>query len=623
MVSLRIRVIIGAILLVAVISGTVFYLTAIQYHRLMEGELAVSISRHGRLAVGLWADRMPVSRIATYLLEDSTIIAVKFHPKSGETVSFTSDGSARTHGRFSEFQHHLDELSGPIVEIGEASGILHREGHLLLAGAEGEPGRIELLFSTEVVNREVARLVGFGNRVIAAVVLLAAVGIFLIDRRLRRVVRRLIATASTIAEGKLDVKVDIRTGDALEELSEGFNRLANSLARRREEINLAHEQLNRIIKTQTQDLRAERDRLSLILDNLPFAFILFDEDQQIIAASSAFQRMDGVLRDHGGTRECSCKLMTADGDCVVERARRSGGAIVGRQVRSTIDGEEKVFEHSAFPIGENNRIAGWLESVMDVTTRVSQHERLIRAERMSAVGEMASIIAHEIRNRLTSAKLLLHIETETDNLTQTQREHLQHAVESVHGMEMMVEDLLAFSRPDPLNLEAVEVDGLIESIIARIRPIAAEEGVSVECSGPVDRSVADLDYEKTHQAVTNLLLNAIQASGPGGRTRLTVSWDSREHARTDQTPQSAEPANTISERTGSLCFLIDDTGPGVAVELREKIFQPFQTTKPSGTGLGLAMVKQLAKSYGGSVSVRDSSLGGAKFTLSIPTMRKM
>lgn len=626
-ISLRIKVISGVVLLVGLITSSVYYLTAIRFHRMMEGAIAVQQSKLTEIIADIWEKGMPVTEIADLFKNDSSILKITFYPTDGREILFELGLSDTIHQQSQEFHHDFEDQHSLVREVGKAEGILHLTGHNLLHVAESKFGRVEVLINTKTFNVRIAELIRLGNWVIVLTIFLAGLSVFIIDYRLRQVVEKMISTAKEIASGKMIQQLDIRTGDALEELSDGFNNLAKNLSLREAEVQQAQNELNEIIAAQTSELRQERDRLSRILDNIPSAFILFDNNLRVIAVSSAVSELKQIIPHSIEGSSCSCSFNEdVEQECIIQRAFRETKAIIGRQRRTIIDGKDKIHEHSVFPVKEGENIVGWLETITDVTDQVHHQARLVNAERMSAVGEMAAVLAHEIRNRLTSVKLLLQIDTEAENLTKTQWDHLNQVVTSVNGMERMVEDLLRFARPSPVNKKPVKLVELIRMVRQRIEPFARESNIHLELLNLARDTSAELDAEKINQALINLLLNAIQSTDRDGTVRMAMFWsersDDEEYLSLEVQIEDHQLKKMSSSNTKSfLFFTIDDTGHGVPVEMSMKIFEPFFTTKPRGTGIGLATVKQIAKDHGGYVSLDESPLKGARFVMAVQTER--
>lgn len=225
---------------------------------------------------------------------------------------------------------------------------------------------------------------------------------------------------------------------------------------------------------------------------------------------------------------------------------------------------------------------------------------LIDRERLAALGELSASIAHEVRNPLGvifnsmgSLRRILRPEGDAALL-------FGIVEEEADRLNRMVGDLLDYSRPIQLSLQPVQLRGLIDEAIDAARQQAGPPAESIQTTVKVGQAVATIraDPRLLRQALVNLVLNAVQAMPRGGR--LTI--DAR---RGDL---KGFPAADIA---------IADTGPGVPAEARSRIWQPFFTTKATGTGLGLAVVKRIVDGHGGSI-VLSRADAGAEFRLYLP-----
>jgi signal transduction histidine kinase len=159
-----------------------------------------------------------------------------------------------------------------------------------------------------------------------------------------------------------------------------------------------------------------------------------------------------------------------------------------------------------------------------------------------------------------------------------------------------VTQLLSFARKESAAEQPLSVDELLHSVVDLFRANAREQGVDLECVIESDARLAGKCVSALRDAVSNLLLNALQSTPSGGQVKLTAS-----------------AAN------GDLLITVVDTGAGVPVELRERIWEPFFTTKQRGTGLGLAIVRKRVQEVGGSASLGGPRNGrGAVFHLRVP-----
>ena len=229
---------------------------------------------------------------------------------------------------------------------------------------------------------------------------------------------------------------------------------------------------------------------------------------------------------------------------------------------------------------------------------------LVVHERLAALGELSAVIAHEVRNPLAvifnSLGALRKLAPPTDDA----RVLLDIVGEEASRLNRIVAALLDFVRPYSSHPRPASVEGLVRSAIAgALRSIPTDVTIDTEIVSPgVDLL---LDETMIQQALSNLIVNAIQATPAGGRILV----------RTHLIESRAE-YGTLKR---SLMFEVTDEGPGIDPADVPRLFQPFYTTKPTGTGLGLAVVRRIAEALGGSVNARCAETRGAVFTLSLPT----
>ena len=223
--------------------------------------------------------------------------------------------------------------------------------------------------------------------------------------------------------------------------------------------------------------------------------------------------------------------------------------------------------------------------------------QLERRKRLAALGEMAAGVAHEVRNPLGGILLsatMLESDLRTMPASRKLAERISHAARTLDGV---VGDILAFASHAEPRRQSVDVDLLVHEAVELLKPGAGDRSVTVEKAEP--RAVAEADPVQLRRAVLNVVSNAMAAGGEQGRVWIHV----------DRVKADKEEMVRIS---------VSDDGPGVPAALRDRIFNPFFTTKDSGTGLGLAIVHGIVESHGGRIEVADREGGGAVFRLLIP-----
>jgi two-component system sensor histidine kinase PilS (NtrC family) len=244
------------------------------------------------------------------------------------------------------------------------------------------------------------------------------------------------------------------------------------------------------------------------------------------------------------------------------------------------------------PYGRRGEGGGVLIAFQDLTEVKALEEQLQRADRLAAVGRLASGLAHEIRNPLASISGSVQLLLEDEQVREEDRRLMRIVVKEADRLSLLLSDFLNFARPAPLQPETVDLTALLDELVSLLRASPQFEGVELVRSyhAPVRMKV---DPQKLHQVLWDVLVNAGEAVGGSGKVLIGVDAEARR-------------------------IVIEDSGPGVADEDRDKLFEPFFTTKDRGTGLGLANAYANIEAHDGRIFVEPSSLGGARFTIELP-----
>ncbi len=229
---------------------------------------------------------------------------------------------------------------------------------------------------------------------------------------------------------------------------------------------------------------------------------------------------------------------------------------------------------------------------------LESHRRVVRVESLAAVGTMSSAIVHEMRSPLSSIKINAQAVRERLQSDQEYAEINQITTRQIGRLESMLSNLLSYAKPLDLKLTSVNMEQVVQDVRETVNTELKNNSCSLVFSnGPGDKPFT-ADAEQIRIALTNLVLNAAQASPPESEILL--------HAKQDDAGG------------GNIQISVSDSGPGVADDLRDKIFKPFFTTRKAGTGLGLANVKKIIELHGGEVEVHNAEGKGAVFTIILP-----
>lgn len=225
--------------------------------------------------------------------------------------------------------------------------------------------------------------------------------------------------------------------------------------------------------------------------------------------------------------------------------------------------------------------------------RERAQRRLAQQERLSSLGEMSAVLAHEIRNPLASLKGHAQLLAEKTGDDHPEARKVRRIVDEAARLEKLTTDLLSFVRSG--TLERAPTDPL--ALVDEVREELGDERIRVD-GRDAPRSWS-LDAARLHQVLSNLLRNALQASPEDGRVEVTVSGGR-------------------SAKGSELRIAVRDHGPGLPAGREQEIFEPFVTHRTRGTGLGLAVARRIVELHGGTLAGRNHPGGGAAFEIRIP-----
>jgi two-component system sensor histidine kinase HydH len=223
---------------------------------------------------------------------------------------------------------------------------------------------------------------------------------------------------------------------------------------------------------------------------------------------------------------------------------------------------------------------------------------VLHRERLSALGNLAATVAHEIRNPLNAISMglqRLKVEFEpTDDQEQYSRV-TELMLGEVHRLNSIVEQFLSLARPLKIKPEALRVQAVLNELATLVEGEAQQSKVQIRVVAPPTLPPLKADREYLRQTLLNLILNGLQAMPKGGTLTLK--------------------ANTSN---GNFLISVTDTGIGIAPENRRRIFEPYFTTKAKGSGLGLAIARRIIEAHGGKITVTNEAGGGCRFLISLP-----
>lgn len=362
------------------------------------------------------------------------------------------------------------------------------------------------------------------------------------------------------------------------------------------------EEKNRLLERGIEEQRRWMVFLTTILERIPGGILVLDPGRRLLASNGNAERLLGLPRSPDPGSPLASLGPTA---AAVDTAAVGGGT---RTLKVGASPEETCFlTVTETRLPESGGTSwGHLLVLEDVTESRRVADRSEQSRRLASMGELASHLAHEIRNPLTACRFYLAMAQQ--DLAGGQRDGIVHHLEKIDGvlgtLESTVSNMLGFIRHHRPSPSSFDPESLVRECLDVAAPLARECRVAVRVENRLPKEPVVSDPALLRQAFLNLIVNAIQsARRTEGSVTISISRQG--------------PRSEVEERPYR-CFAFADTGPGIPEEILPRIFDPFFSTRRDGTGLGLTIVQSIVHALGGFVEVDSRPGEGARFRLLVP-----
>lgn len=437
--------------------------------------------------------------------------------------------------------------------------------------------------------------------------LVAACAAAVVARRISRPVQELANGAVAIARGELNQRIEPATDDEIGHLAAAFNHMAAELARQHAALESANTELRRGLE-ELADLKGYTDN---ILASLTNGIVTVDLEGRVVTLNPAAELLTGFFAGEVAGRYCTeVFAQTPDLAELLMETLANRTPVLGTTLTLRRRGGRGLpVELSVSPLrGSEGKELGVIGVFRDLTRVRHLEERLRRSDRLAAVGELAAALAHEIKNPLTSLLTFSRRLTrafEDSDFRQKFQTVVPRELERINGI---VEGLLELARPARLTFKPVRVSTLLERAVELYGTRIETQRIQVQRDYARDLPVIWADQEALYQALVNLVTNALDAMPAGGVLVLRTGW--------------SDGDTVTAGRAGGrrVAIEVEDSGVGIPPAVIDRVFNPFFSTKESGTGLGLALTHKIVEDHGGSIDVRSTPGTGTTFRLVLAVM---
>ena len=614
--SLRTRLLLGTLLIIAVVMTAVMLVV----ERRQRTAIVDEVQRRGEvLARGLAATAQAPLLLYNFTALEQNVAQAAAEDDVPYAIVLDADGRVAAHSERPErvglllhgaLDRKAAEATGPLVqeavtETGE--GIYDFAVPIVVGQQKWGTARIGVskLRMEQLIRRTRWELGGLT----AAMLVVGGLAAALVARRISRPVQQLAAGAAAVSRGELDLQIAPTTDDEIGDLAIAFNHMTAQLRQQHGALEDANSQLRRRLE-ELADLKSYTDN---VLASMTNGLITVDLDGRVVTLNPAAELMTGFFAGEATGRYCTDVFAGTPqlGEILMEtiasRTAYPGMPVTMRRR----NGRTLTVEISAAPLkGGEGKDLGVIAVMRDLTVVRELENRLRRSDRLAALGTLAAGLAHEIKNPLTSlVTFSRHLSRRFDD--QAFREKFQavvpHELQRINGI---VEQLLELARPSRLSFAAVRLPALLERVVDLCAHELDGRGVRLTREYARDLPAIWADADALHQSIVNLVRNALDAMPHGGRLVLRVGWAGTE---------DIVVAGTRSPSAGRRVQIeIEDSGVGIAPDAADRVFNPFFSTKETGTGLGLALTHKIIEDHGGVIDFRAASSGGTIFRIALP-----
>ena len=360
--------------------------------------------------------------------------------------------------------------------------------------------------------------------------------------------------------------------------------------------------MNRVIKN-------NENIQDIALRYLNDGVFIFDKERKIVLFNPACEQIVGFSMEEITENESNCfdifKCHSSDGECLaicpgLDLFDEKRTKIAREYLINTKEGKQKRVITNYSIIKDDNNMIEYVVGVMrDITEEKMFNEELVRSKTLSTLGQYSNELAHEIKNPLNAINIQMSLlEREIGKHDLGTGEELADVVkvvkEEISRLNKLAKDCLSFSKSGDLERTEEGIGQIFEELLSLITPHADLNGVNIYLTMTGSCPQILVDRDKLKQAFLNLILNAIEAMTGGGSIAINVS-----------------------KKDSYLNISIKDTGPGIPDEQHDKVFDLFYSTKSGGTGVGLAITKNIIHAHGGNIRF-EKLVEGAEFIIELP-----
>jgi len=351
-----------------------------------------------------------------------------------------------------------------------------------------------------------------------------------------------------------------------------------------------------------------------ILDSVNFGAILFDTKNRIHYLNESARQLLRLPDRKKAVNSLEDIFNKAELQKILNNIRKNPLPLTRQELHLQHKNIPDYFiGYSVYPLDEPDEDGKYIIVFSEISRSKRIQAEIIRMDRMASLGILSSGIAHEIRNPLAGIKAMAQTLEEEIAGNPTHREYVERILRQVNRLDNLLKAFFSYAKPKRPDPSAIHVKKIIMEVLPLFERKMRDENITVRQSYARDLYKVFVDANQIEQVFINLLINAFDAIK--GEGTVTIRAENAQHPQPFFDRRNRIPS-LFSDRY--IQITVSDTGTGIPEDIREKIFNPFFTTKSNGTGLGLSIVYQIIKEHGGQIEAKSWPGKGSEFTILLP-----
>jgi len=554
-------------------------------------------------------DYITLEQFANQAAQDPNILYVVVHDKEHNVAGYSNRPDLQGQSLTDETSQRAVAATDPLVqqiEMGsDAPPGLDVAMPVFLPNSGDRWGTVRVCLSLAPMHRQLRQTIWIILALGVIAVCFGTIISILGAQRVTRPLGDLVKASMDVAQGNFKQRIEVKTGDEVEVLAANFATMTREI--------LAHQERQEQQLTEIQRLQHYAEKLmSTMADGL----LSVDMTGTVVTINPAARTLLGISASHGikGKTIASILGESSQLHVLVSSMLHQPTPVTHQEIEISKDTDiQKILVGSSILNDTNGQPREIILNLHDITELKKLEARIRQSERLAALGTLAAGMAHEIRNPLSAIKTFVQLLPRKVDKPGFLEKFNRTVPRETERINLLVEELLELSRIPKYDFTTTDINRLLRQAIDIIEGDLQHRDIEY-CPDFQDQlPPVQADPNQLVKAFHNLVRNAIQAMPTGGR--LTIRTVSRE------IPDQGRQVNT--QASDRVTIIFQDTGQGIPPKVLEQIFNPFFTTKDSGTGLGLPITHKVITEHGGQIEAESKEERGTRFTIHLPIHEKI